>query len=188
MALEVIEEINVCGTRGQERVRAVIDTGAERSLLPSALLELVGAEWTDETITVAGWSGETSELRTALVEVRFPSLGWRGARLQVLERDDGGDVLIGMDVLHLLSLVIDTKSRKLAVKDGAPLEAPRPPPGAVTLPSGGVAYNVSAGYERRLRQLVFNAMKPVDPADIPPSDPDAPLPTTPRGWKVKPRS
>lgn len=185
--LDIVEEINVRGTLGQVRVGAVIDTGALMSILPSSLLDQVGAEWTGETQEVAGWNGETSWIPTAIVEIRFPKFGWRGTRLTVLAEERSG-ILMGKDILNLLSLIIDTKAWKLRLKDGEQVEAASPPPGAVVLPSGGTAYNVPKGYERRLRQLAFEAMKPMDPADIPPADPDAPLPTTPRVFKVKPKS
>jgi transcriptional regulator with XRE-family HTH domain len=100
-------------------------------------------------------------------------------RLETAEA--GGDGMPTIPEKETLKRIAAALGVSVEVIDVPPLPPPPAlPPGAVAIPgSGGRAWamNVPSWYLPQLVQRRLEAMEPIDPLDVPPRDPDQPLPT-----------
>jgi predicted aspartyl protease len=121
MPLEVHNRLLVvpAGINGRW-VRLLIDTGAERTVLSSDVVERLGLERDDKTITVSTGVGGTFTAHDAII----PGLVLGGVRFPVTRVSVGqfrfgpglvADGLLGSDVLLAFDLDIDVPDRKLTL-------------------------------------------------------------------------
>lgn len=97
---------------------ALIDTGAELSMIPSSAASMVGAWLTNHSQSVVGVHQDTRTFPLVLVDVSFGDLRV-GGRFAFVMSDIVNEVIIGMDVLKRLGLSIDVAADELSVKNRA---------------------------------------------------------------------
>ena len=83
---------------------AVIDTGADITLVPLALLEQIGAPEMDEVRLRSHW-GETTVVTTYLIDIQLGADTLPG--IEVVGDMHGATVLLGRNVINRLLLLID---------------------------------------------------------------------------------
>lgn len=166
---------------GEIRLAAVVDTGAQMSMLPSDVLEAATIIERLPPVDVGGAVGEATARDVVRVTLRLLQHGGRPHVLPVIVGEVGRQALIGMDLLEREGLIIDTATGTLKAKERA---KPSLPAGAEPIPGGGYVLNAPKGYARTIARLRFEAMQPRDAA---PESPDThgELPKTPSGYKVK---
>ena len=115
--VRVYERIRIRGARGENVVEALIDTGAEISLIPMALAKMIGAWRIGIDVPVVGVHGQKRSLPLAQIGIFFPSLGDKGGDFIAAVSDTEEMPIIGMDVLKPLGISIDTKDGSIFVKN-----------------------------------------------------------------------
>jgi len=104
------------GARNEVVRRSLIDTGAEISLVPIDLARQVGAWCTNQTIGITGIHGHSRIVPLVKMGIFFPKLSGKGGYF-LIAVGDTNEPLIGIDVLRLLGIEIDTRTGKLEVKN-----------------------------------------------------------------------
>ncbi len=105
-----------CPSTAQEAVNlpAQIDTGADRTVLPTALIASVGLV-EDGRLTFQGFAGDIVELPIFLVEVRMHDLP--SVRLRAVGGPSEPHILLGRDLLNLHRLRLDGRQLALEIED-----------------------------------------------------------------------
>jgi len=89
---------------GSEIHMAQLDTGADATLVPNAMIQAIGAEEYDSARLRSHW-GEYREVSIYLVDMEIAGEMLPG--VEVIADDHGDDVLIGRNVLNRLLLLFD---------------------------------------------------------------------------------
>ena len=113
----IYESVKFKGARGETLIKSLIDTGTDISLMPLKIARQIGAWRTNQTINVKGIHGQSKILPLCVVDIFFPSLNNIGGRFGVVVSDTEDTPIIGMDILKLLGITIDTKLNCLYVKN-----------------------------------------------------------------------
>jgi len=113
----IYESVEFKGARGETLIKSLIDTGADISLIPPKIARQIGAWRTNQTINVKGIHGQSKVLPLCVVDIFFPSLNNIGGRFGVVVSDTEDTPMIGMDILKLLGITIDTKLNRLYVRN-----------------------------------------------------------------------
>jgi hypothetical protein len=71
-------DVIVSGQRNRIKQRALVDTGAEVSLMPSGLAKQIGAWCTNNLMSLVGIHGDTKTMPVILSYIRFSSLNEAG--------------------------------------------------------------------------------------------------------------
>ncbi len=93
---------------------ALIDTGADGSLLPAQILRQLGIELFDVKRLRSQW-GESRYVETFLVDVGIGSL--RLPLVEVVSDDASDEILLGRNVLNLLHLTLDGPNQVVEVRE-----------------------------------------------------------------------
>lgn len=109
--------INFKGSSGEVMGEALVDTGAEVSIIPLDLARQVGASHTNQDVNLIGIHGQSRRLPIGMINIFFPSLNNIGANFPVAVSDVEREPIIGMDILKPLGISIDTKTQQLSVKN-----------------------------------------------------------------------
>lgn len=104
------------GSRGQVIANALIDTGAEVSVMPTGAAQEVGAWLTNYNQALTGIHGDTRAFAVVVANIEFSALKVAG-RFAFAMSDFTSEVIIGMDVLRPLGISVDTASHELSVKN-----------------------------------------------------------------------
>lgn len=95
-------------------LRALIDTGADGSLLPAQILRQLGVELFDVKRLRSQW-GESRYVETFLVDVGIGSL--RLPLIEVVSDGASDEILLGRNVLNLLYLTLDGPKQVVEVRE-----------------------------------------------------------------------
>jgi len=115
-SMQIHEDVLVKGEREEIVVRALIDTGAEISIIPHSLASRIGAWSTSQAVNVAGVHGQARTFPLVVSYIYFPSLKNVGGQL-TLAMSNGDELIVGMDILSPLGITIDTRTHELSVKN-----------------------------------------------------------------------
>lgn len=97
--------------------KALIDTGADISMIPLRIATLIGAWNTGQTINIIGVHGQARTLPLGVADVYLPILNDIGARFPIAVSDVEEEPIIGMDILEPLGIEINTGTQELSVKN-----------------------------------------------------------------------
>ena len=95
-------------------LRALIDTGADGSLIPAQILRQLGVELFDVKRLRSQW-GEPRYVETFLVDVGIGSL--RLPLIEVVSDGASDEILLGRNVLNLLHLTLDGPKQVVEVQE-----------------------------------------------------------------------
>ena len=115
--MSIYADIKLQGARNEIIKRALIDTGAEISLMPLSIAANIGAWRTNQQTNVVGVHGEAKTLPIIVAYLYFPSLNNIGGQFAFAMSNTGQEVIVGMDILKPLGITIDTKTYQLLVKN-----------------------------------------------------------------------
>jgi predicted aspartyl protease len=87
-----------------DNLAALVDTGADRTVIPSSLVEALGLVPLDE-LPFAGLGGHLVHLRTYLVEIAIR--GFPPRELEVVAHHDEPYILLGRDLLNQQRILLD---------------------------------------------------------------------------------
>lgn len=113
--MQIRELIHLGGARGGAWPSALIDTGAEMSVIPSGVASEIGALATGRHVSLTGVHRDTKTLALMQAEMWFPDLqagGW----FEFAVSDHARDIIVGMDILNPLGVSIDTETGHLSRK------------------------------------------------------------------------
>ena len=96
-------------------VDAIIDIGADLTMIPSGIAWKVGAKATGETIPITGVHGQAIDHPISYVNLKFPKLKNAGGDFSVVVTDSLPNPLIGMDVLGPLRVRIESDEKELSI-------------------------------------------------------------------------
>ena len=111
-----IVEIEIDGYHasfGSRRLWAMVDSGADATMIPLEFLSVVGATY-QETLWMHGVSGVRVEVDLYLVAIRIGSILLRG--LHVVAAPAGSEALIGRDVLNQVVVTLDGPAAIVSVQ------------------------------------------------------------------------
>jgi predicted aspartyl protease len=115
--MQIRKKLIIEGSR-QENVDALIDTGASVTLLPKNIADKIGVKYTGETQSLGGaFEGLGDVADVAVVNIRFPFLNNLNYLARVAVSAKAKDILIGLDILNPLSIIVDTKTHELRIKN-----------------------------------------------------------------------
>lgn len=177
---DILTVLGVDVAGGELRLAAVVDTGAQMTVLPREAVDAATIHQRMAPVDVGGALGVASTREVVLVTLRLLQHGGRAHELPVIVGEVGEQPLVGMDLLEREGLVIDTESGTLKAKVGT---EPTMPVGAESIPGGGYVLNAPKGYSRTVARLRFDAMRPRSAKDDA-SEGVARIPTRPSGYKV----
>ncbi|MFQ6088927.1 MAG: hypothetical protein ACE5K0_08515 [Candidatus Methanofastidiosia archaeon] len=109
--------VKLQGARSEIFERALIDTGAEISLIPLSLGTNIGAWRTNQQTNVVGVHGEAKTLPIIAAYLYFPLLNNTGGQFTFVMSNTGQEIIVGMDILKPLGITINTKTHQLSVKN-----------------------------------------------------------------------
>ncbi len=115
--MQIYHRVTLRGGRTEVVESALIDTGAELSLLPSRLAGWIGAWLTNYETTVVGVHGDGKTLPIVVSDLAFPQLNNVGGRFAFVVSESEGPLIVGMDILKPLGITIDTTNHQLGVKN-----------------------------------------------------------------------
>ena len=112
------ETVKIRGNKGEQQVEVLVDTGAEITRIPKSLADMVTTKYTGNSTTLISASGHRTTAKLVIIEVIFPSLSNLKYVGEVAVVESGTvDILLGFDILRSIGATIDTKLKKLIVKD-----------------------------------------------------------------------
>lgn len=114
--MRIYQNIRFHGAINTVYGKALIDTGADISMIPLGLAEMIGALHICKVINIRGVFGQDRTLPLRTMCICFPSLKNIGMQIPVAVSDVEQIPIIGMDVLKPLGITIDTKTGQLSVK------------------------------------------------------------------------
>lgn len=115
--MRIYAKIGFKGARNRLVKKALIDTGAEISLIPIDLARRIGAWRTNRSINLVGVHRQTRRLPIGKLGIFFENLNNKGGYFLVAVSDIEDKPIIGMDVLKPLGVSIDTKTHQLTIKN-----------------------------------------------------------------------
>lgn len=89
---------------GQRKLRALVDSGADATMIPVQVLTAVGAAYQD-TLWMRGVTGARVEIDRYLVAIRIGAQLIHG--LSVIGAPEEADAVLGRDLLNQLIVVLD---------------------------------------------------------------------------------
>ena len=110
-------DVKLKGARGEITKAALIDTGAERSLMPLSTAVNIGAWGTNQQTNVVGVHEQARTLSIIVAYLHFPSLSNIGAQFAFAMSNKGQELIVGMDILKPSGITIDTTTHQLSVKN-----------------------------------------------------------------------
>lgn len=115
--MTIYSDLILRGALNTIKARAVIDTGAERSMLPLWMANNIGAWPTHDQTNVMGIHRDVRRLQLIVAGLYFPHLNPSGGLFTFVMSDVQPEPIIGMDILNRLGIDIDTKTGQLSVKN-----------------------------------------------------------------------
>ncbi len=98
-------------------VPAIVDTGADATLIPVAYLQQLGAPIWDEAYLRSQW-GERRRIYTYLLDIYIGTLSLPG--IVVVDEDQGQEIVLGRTVLNKLILLLDGPQTMLHILSQIP--------------------------------------------------------------------
>lgn len=95
-------------------VPALVDTGADQTVLPSSLIAALGLPQADQEV-VKGFDGASQLLPTYIVRLQVRDLP--SIEFEVIGTDKVGNVVLGRDVLNRYKLTLDGPGQVLEIAD-----------------------------------------------------------------------
>lgn len=115
--MQIYVEVHLQGETNYTSHSALVDTGAELSLIPSSIARDIGAWSTSQQTNVVGVHGQGRILPIVVANLCFPSLNNVGGEVAFAMSDVEQELIIGMDILGPLGIIVDTKTGKLSIKN-----------------------------------------------------------------------
>lgn len=110
-------EVHLQGETNFTSHSALVDTGAELSLIPSGIARNIGAWSTSQQTNVVGVHGQGRILPIVVANLYFPSLNNVGGEVAFAMSDVEQELIIGMDILRPLGITVDTKTSRLSIEN-----------------------------------------------------------------------
>ena len=115
--MRIYVEVQLQGETNSTSHSALVDTGAELSLIPSSIARNIGAWNTSQQTNVVGVHGQGRILPIVVANLYFPSLNNAGGEVAFAMSDVEQELIVGMDILRPLGIIVDTKTSKLSIKN-----------------------------------------------------------------------
>jgi len=115
--VRIYVEVHLQGETNYTSHSALVDTGAELSLIPLSIARNIGAWSTSQQTNVVGVHGQGRILPIVIANLYFPSLNNVGGEVAFAMSDVEQELIIGMDILRPLGIIVDTKTSKLSIKN-----------------------------------------------------------------------
>ena len=115
--MRIYVEVHLQGETNYTSHSALVDTGAELSLIPLSIARNIGAWSTSQQTNVVGVHGQGRILPIVIANLYFPSLNNVGGEVAFAMSDVEQELIIGMDILRPLGIIVDTKTSKLSIKN-----------------------------------------------------------------------
>ena len=115
--MRIYANVRLQGANNESVENAIIDTGAEISLMPSRIAVNIGAWCTNQQMNVVGVHGEARTLPIIVAHLHFPALNDVGGQFAFVMSNTERELLIGMDILNPLGITIDTQTHQLSIKN-----------------------------------------------------------------------
>ena len=121
--MKIQVNVKLKGERNEIIEKALVDTGAEISLMPLSMAKSIGAWHTNTQTSVVGVHGIAKTLPIIAVHLSFLSLKNIGGQFlfaMATPRPEDTlepELIVGMDILKPLGIIVDTKTHRLSVKN-----------------------------------------------------------------------
>lgn len=115
--MKIFENVTIKGATGERTLDALIDTGAERSMIPFSIAVEIGAWRTNQQVTLVSVFKEKRNCPLVAIYIYFPSLNNQGGQIYFALDDIGSEIILGMDILNTMGITIDTKTHKLSIRN-----------------------------------------------------------------------
>jgi predicted aspartyl protease len=100
---------------GSRKLRALVDSGADATMIPIHMLNAVGAAYQD-TMWMRGVTGARIEIDRYLVAIRIDVQVIHG--LSVIGAPEEAEAVLGRDLLNQLVITLDGPARVIEVRTG----------------------------------------------------------------------
>ena len=114
---KIMVDILVGGVNGTIKKQALVDTGAEVSLMPEHIAVQIGAWETNQNMSIVDANMNTKTLPIIAAFIGFPELSKDVYKFPFGMHDLNQEIILGMDILKPTGINIDTKNNKLTVKN-----------------------------------------------------------------------
>ncbi len=93
---------------------AIIDTGADGSMIPQTILDDMNVPFSDEARIRSHW-GEWRHVQTFMVDIGIGTI--RLPAIEVVGDEEGNEIIIGRNVLNKLRLLLEGRKQQVEVLD-----------------------------------------------------------------------
>lgn len=93
---------------------AILDTGADGSMVPQHLLDELNAPFVDEARIRSHW-GEWRSVQTFMVDIGIDTI--RLPAIEVVGDEDGDEIILGRNVLNKLRLLLEGRLEQVTLLD-----------------------------------------------------------------------
>lgn len=115
--MQIRKNVTIKGARGETIAEALIDTGAEISMIPESMARQIGAWETPILRNIIGIHNQSKTLPLVGVGIGFPMLNKSVNAFLFAMTQDNQQIIIGMDILKPMGITIDTETSKLSIKN-----------------------------------------------------------------------
>ena len=115
--MSIYVDVKLAGETTEIIENALVDTGAEISMMPLSIATNIGAWSTNQQTNIIGVHRQARMLPIIVASLYFPSLNNVGGQVAFAMSDIEQELIIGMDILKPLGIIVDTKTNKLTIKN-----------------------------------------------------------------------
>ena len=115
--MRIYEQILFKGAETEIIENALIDTGADISMIPKGLANTIGAWRTNQNMDIIGVHNNKRTLPIGIANIYFSSLDNIGSQFSIVISDLEEKPLIGMDIMRPLGININTRTHKVTVNN-----------------------------------------------------------------------
>lgn len=115
--MRIYKQILFQGAETEIIENALIDTGAEISMIPKGLANSIGAWHTNQNMDIIGVHNHKRTLPIGIANIYFSSLDDVGGQFSIAISDLEEEPLIGMDIMRPLGININTRTHKVTVNN-----------------------------------------------------------------------
>lgn len=115
--MKIMANVLLGGIKDTIKRQALVDTGAEVSLMPRGTAIQIGAWRTDQYKNIVGVHREVRTLPVIAAYLAFPSLTKKVCKFSFVMSDEQDEIIVGMDILQPAGITIDSRTGLLTVKN-----------------------------------------------------------------------
>lgn len=114
--MQIKVEVILVGNKKEIKSQAIVDTGAGISFIPEEIAKHIEVRETGQSKNIVGIHGDVESFPVVTAYLEFPSLKKPKSEFCFVMSDKQKKIIIGLDILKLTGISIDTETGQLTIK------------------------------------------------------------------------